>query len=254
MARDLLTAERRNQIAQMLLHNGSVKAKELSEQYGVSTETIRKDIMFLEQEGIAKRSYGGATVAKSMLELSVEIKQTQNVETKERIAAEALRHIPPNASIILDAGSTTGAIAQMLAREAGLTIFTNSLPALQSLMKSKNQVYAFGGMIRQSSFGIIGNWANDEVRGIRADVAFVGTDGFKELGGPATASYEEAEFKKAVVAASDRSYIVADSSKFQVRTLFQFCPWGDVDCLITDRDAPEEDLDTIRTSTRIITV
>lgn len=249
-----LTADRRNQLAQILLSNGSIKVGDASKEFGVSTETIRKDIIFLEKEGIAIKSHGGATIASSMLERPVEKKKTENKDSKTRIAIEALAHIPPQSTIILDAGSTNYTLAKLLSLEKDLTIFTNSIIALQLLVKSENHIFSFGGLARPSSFGIIGKWANEELRSIHADVSFIGTDGFLDLEGPATASYEEAEFKKNIVDASETSFILSDSTKFHSRTLFEFCHWSEIDYLITDNQAPKTAVEKIQNNTNVIMV
>lgn len=246
-----LTAERRNQIAQILLSKGSIKVGELANQFNVSTETIRKDIIYLEKEGIAIKSHGGAIIASNMLERPVELKKSDNMDYKIQIALKALSLIPENATIILDAGSTTYALAKLLSLEKGLTIFTNSILALDVLAPSDNHVYAFGGLARPSSYGIIGKWANEEIRSIHADVSFLGTDGFEGLNGPATASYEEAEFKKCIVESSDKAIVISDSSKFTNRTLFRFAYWNDIDIFITDKDAPKDQVEKLNELTQV---
>ena len=252
MATDILTADRRNQIAQMLVAQGSVKARELAKLFGVSTETIRKDILYLEAEGIAHKGYGGATLASSMVATPIDVKQTQNVDAKARIAAEAARRVPDGATVLLDAGSTTHALARVLAQRSGLTVFTNSLPALMDLTGSANTVFAFGGMTQDSSYGTVGSWANAQVHGLRVDVSFVGTDGFLYLAGPATALYEEAEFKRGAVEAGEQSYILADSTKFATRTRFEFARWDEVTGLITDADAPQEGVAEVQQHTKVV--
>lgn len=246
-----LTAERRNELAQILLSEGSIKVGEIARQFHVSTETIRKDIIYLEKEKIAIKSHGGAIIASNMLERSVELKKTDNADDKAKIALKALSFIPKNATVILDAGSTNYALAKLLSLEKGLTIFTNSVLALNVLTPSDNQVFVFGGMTRASSYGIIGKWSNEEIQSIRADISFIGTDGFQDLNGPATASYEEAEFKRNIVKASDKVFILSDSSKFHNRTLFEFCKWEDVDMLITDQNAPEESIQLLKECTNV---
>lgn len=247
-----LTAERRNQLAQLLLSKGSIRVGEAAEEFGVSTETIRKDIIYLETEGIARKSHGGAVIASEMVQRSVDLKQNDNTEHKLRIASAALSMIPPQGTIIIDAGSTNCTLAKLLALEKGLTIFTNSILALQMLIKSENQVFAFGGLARPGSYGIVGKWANEEIRSIHADISFIGTDGFQGLNGPATASYEEAEFKKNIIEASEKAVILSDSTKFRNRTLFEFCRWEDINAFITDKEAPEDAVASLRKYTNVI--
>ena len=247
-----LTADRRNQLAKMLLSEGSLKVGEAAERFNVSTETIRKDIVFLDKEGIAKKSHGGAIVSSEMLEKPLSQKEIENANSKSKIALEALKLIPSQGVIVLDAGSTTLALAKLLALGKGLTIFTNSVLVTQVLANSENKLFSFGGMIRSSSLAIVGKWANEEISSINADISFIGTDGFKGLSGPATASYEEAEFKKNIVASSKKTVILSDSTKFSNSSLFEFCKWENVDALITDKFAPVEMISALRNSTNVI--
>lgn len=238
--RKKLTAERRQEIAQLLLRSGNLKASDLAAQFHVSTETIRKDLIYLEEQGIARKSYGGAMACSELLERPVALKEMDNMENKTAIANRALELIPKKGVILLDAGSTTYALAKLLALRSDLTIFTNSVLILNLLSDSENEVFALGGRIRGSSKGIVGAWAVQALRSIHVDAAFLGSDGFKNLSGPSTLSYEEAEFKQAVLSCSNQTIILTDNRKFYSNSLFQFCEWKDVDALVTNEtDEPE---------------
>ncbi len=236
-----LTAERRNEIAQLLLRNGNIKAGELAIQFDVSTETIRKDLIFLEEQGIARKSYGGAIASTELAERPVALKQMERMDIKTAIAHRALKLIPEKGVVILDAGSTTYALAKLLTLKNDLTIFTNSLIALNLLSDSPNQVFALGGRIRESSKGTIGVWAIQALASLHADIAFLGTDGFKDLAGPSSASYEESELKQVMIAHSEKTVILCDHTKLRSNSLFQFCDWSEVYALIINQpEAPEE--------------
>lgn len=235
-----LTAERRNEIAHLLMRDGNIKASVLAKRFDVSTETIRKDLIYLEEQGIAQKSYGGAVASHELFERPVALKEMENMDVKTAIASKALEFIPENGAILLDAGSTTYALAKLLMLRDDLTIFTNSILVLDLLSDSSDQVFAFGGRVRSSSKGIIGPWAIHALRSIYVDVAFLGSDGFQDLSGPSTASYEESEFKRTVVSCCSRTIILSDHTKFSSDSLFQFCDWQDIYALITDPcDLPE---------------
>lgn len=235
-----LTAERRNEIAQLLLRDGNIKAGDLAKQFDVSTETIRKDLIYLEEQGIAQKSYGGAIACTELVERPVTLKQMENMDIKTSIATKALEFIPENGVIILDAGSTNYALAKLLTLRDDLTIFTNSLIALNLLSDSSNQVFALGGLIRGSSKGTVGSWALWALKSIHADVAFLGSDGFKDLSGPSSAAYEESELKMAMVSGSERAIVLCDNQKLGSNSLFQFCDWKDIYALITNQPETEE--------------
>ncbi len=252
-----LTAERRNEIAGILLRDGNIKAGELAQRFGVSTETIRKDLLYLQEQGLAWKSYGGALASKALLERPIALKEMEYTENKTAIAVQAKEFVPENGVILLDAGTTNYALARQLLTAKGLTIFTNSIMILNLLADSEKQVFALGGRVRGSSKGIVGAWALEALKSIHLDAAFLGTDGFRDLAGPTSASYEEAEFKRQVMVCSSRSYILGDSSKFSVNSLFTFCDWSEITALITNDSAEEDFLrccSRIREKTEVICV
>ncbi|MGF0034588.1 DeoR/GlpR family DNA-binding transcription regulator [Bariatricus sp. SGI.154] len=229
-----LTAERRNEIARLLVRDGNIKASTLAKHFNVSTETIRKDLIYLEEQGIAQKSYGGAMASNELIERPVALKKMENMDIKSAIANKALELIPEKGVILLDAGSTTYALAKLLLLRDDLTIFTNSIMALNLLSDSNNQVFALGGRVRGSSKGIVGSWAIQALKSLYVDIAFLGSDGFRNLSGPSTASYEESELKQAVIECCNRTVILTDNTKFQTNSLFQFCDWQDVYALVTN--------------------
>jgi len=250
-----LTAERRQEIAQLLLRNGNLKASDLAHQFEVSTETIRKDLIYLEEQGIAKKSYGGAIASNDLLERPVALKEMEHMEIKTSIANRALELIPEQGIILLDTGSTTYALAKLLTLRNDLTIFTNSITILNLLADSGNQLFALGGRVRGSSKGIVGFWALQALHSIHVDVAFLGCDGFKDLTGPSTASYEESEFKQAVLSCSNHTIILSDNSKFLSNSLFQFCRWDQIYAFVTnmtDTENFQNGIKKIQDCTRIL--
>ena len=247
-----LTAERRNKLAQILVAEGSVKVGELAEMFQVSTETIRKDLIYLENEGIARKSHGGAIVSSDLLERPLSSRNQENVKNKVKIAQAALKLIPDNGVIILDSGSTTFSIAKLLTIKKGNTVITNSIDIAKILSGTENVVYSTGGEIRGSSLALIGLWAIHSLKSVKADIAFLGTDGFESRGGPCTASYAEAEVKKTMIGCSKEIAIVCDSSKFKMSGMFQFAEWKDIDFLVTDAEISENETKPLHNLTKVI--
>lgn len=252
MVGKVLAAKRRQLLTRQLAERGGVAVGDMARQFGVSTETIRKDLIFLEQQGLALKSHGGAVPAGDLLERPTVIKGAENPDAKAEIARTAREMIPDNAIVLMDAGSTTFALAQLVAEMEGVTVFTNSVPIMSLLGPTNNHVFCVGGQLRGSSMAAAGAWTVSAVRGIRVDVAFLGTDGFEDLAGPSSASYEEVQFKAAAVEVSSCSIILSDHSKFTHRGLFQFCGWRDVYALVTDSAAPQEAVTQIGQQTRVM--
>lgn len=244
--------ERRKILAQELVSEGKVRVGRLAEQLGVSTETIRKDLIFLEKEGIAVKSHGKAVVSSSLVERSYVQKERENKDAKIKIAKTAIELIPPQGTVILDAGSTNYEIARLLTLRKGLHIITNSVSIMQLLASTNHHVFMLGGQVRKSSLAIVGGWAQDELNMIEADLAFIGTDGFLHRNGPTTAVYEEAYIKQAIIKSSMKTVIVADHSKFHQSNMMKFIDWSGVDSLLTDDDATPEDISQLRERVEII--
>ena len=253
MSDRVLAAERRRLLARQLVRDGGIKVGQTARRFGVSTETIRKDLIHLQEPGLAHKSHGGAIPTGDLIERPTAVKGTENPRAKSELARTARELIPDRAILLLDAGSTTHALAELLAELQDLTIFTNSVPVLTALAPSPNKVFCFGGELRGTSLALAGGWAVDALRSIRVDLAFLGTDGCRGLSGPSSASYEEAQFKTEVVRASNRTVVLGDHSKFAQTGLFQFCSWDEVYALVTDTGATAADMQAIGERTRVIT-
>lgn len=246
------TAERRKQLARKILVEGRVTIARAAEEFGVSTETIRKDLIALEKEGIINKTHGGALPSESALEIPALQKNTENIEKKRRIASKALERIPQGGTVILDSGTTTLALAELLKLRQDLTIFTNNALALPVLRETKSTVYFFGGQLRESSMALVGTWTCEQIRSIRADVAFLGTDGFNGFSGPTTTVYAEAQIKKAFIEAAEQAVLLADSSKFMRSSRFQYTEWDRIHCVITDAVPDEKLLEAMAGKAEII--
>lgn len=246
------TEERRYKLAQIIVAEGQAKVGKLADQFGVSTETIRKDLIQLEEEGIVNKSHGRAIVSSELTERPYTQKLSENVEEKMGIAKEALELIPKRGVVLLDAGSTTFEVAKLLTLQTSLTIFTNNITAMSMLAQSNNNVYMLGGKVRTSSMALIGDWTLDALGSIQVDVALLGSDGFFEREGPCSASFEEVGVKKAMIAHSKRKYLLVDHSKFSRDDMFSYAEWKDIDCVITDDKAPESELERIGKHSKII--
>ena len=244
-------SDRRRKLLETLVSKENIKVGEMASFFKVSTETIRKDLIFLEQEGLVQKQHGKAVVMGSLVERPYTQKADENRSAKMRIAQAAVSLIPPCATIILDSGSTTYEIAKLLSIQEGLVIFTNSVSIMQLLSMSKNQAFIVGGEIRKSSMALVGAWALNALRSIQADIVFLGTDGFSGRPGPCSASYEELEIKKAMTQSSEMRVLVCDSSKFTRNDMFVYCGWEDIDHVITNDDAPSAELNRVRKLTSV---
>ena len=148
----------------------------MAEQLQVSTETIRKDLLFLERSGLLRRVHGGAVAIEDLsFEPAVSTRRS-NEEEKRRIARTALAELPREGAVFLDAGSTTTILAEMFPADRDLTIFTNTLTIALALVAARLSVHTLGGRVRARTFAEVDNWAIRALSEIRVDVAFLGTN------------------------------------------------------------------------------
>lgn len=248
----LLMEERRDKIMAELTARGAVHVRSLAEEFGVTTETIRKDLAALEEQGLLVKTHGGATIKGSAHELSFGVREQENASQKQAIALEAASLITPGRSIVICTGSTNLELARQLALRDDLKIFTDSLPVATALMQSENQVFLFGGELRETSSSVCGGWTISQIRQIEVDMCFMGTDGFENISGPATPSSQDAFIDQEIIRHSEKRYILADHTKFHRKSLYKICEWEDITALITNKEADPVDVGRLRARTEVI--
>ncbi len=233
----LSIGERQRQITRLIVEQGSVAVRELSQRFGVSTETIRKDLLALEKQKVISKGHGDATLSSTYLENPFHQKIDRNVEAKNRIAERAMEMIPEQGVVFLDSGSTMMYLAKLLNLKTGLVIVTNSLSSAQVLSNTENQLLVTGGELRSKSLSFVGSWALNSIAGVRADIAFIGCDGFHS-DGPSIRSYRELEIKQRMIGNAKKAVLLCDSSKLQAEGLYAFATFQQFECLITDKQLP----------------
>lgn len=248
----VMTEERRNHIVQQLLLNKRISVKEIAHKFGVSTETIRKDLIRLENDGIAKKGYGGAVVASELMELGFMEKAASHPAEKAAIAQKAVEFVRDGSVVFLDSGSTAFEVARQLSLRKDIAVFTNSLKAAQVLSDARVRVCILGGEVKTTSNAVVGGWAARQLAEIKADIAFVGTSGFRDRGGPCIESLPESDIKKAMIANAYQTIVVSDSSKAREDAMVQFAAWRDVHALVTDKRLAREDASRLGKLTTVV--
>lgn len=230
---------RQQHILTRLEQAGRVSVGDLSRELGVSDVTTRKDLQELEEGSFLKRVYGGAVAARrSKYNLSLGDKVGQLAAPKLRIAEAALALIHDGDTLILDAGSTTLALARLLpGRRRQLTVITNALPILAELSAVAGlELIALGGIVRRHSLALVEPQAVATLRGLHADMAFFGATGATLAQGLSTPNLIEAETKAAMLASAGEAIALLDHSKFDQASLAPFAPWEALRYLVTDAE------------------
>ena len=237
--------ERQQAIAGLVAARGRMSVTALADRYGVTTETVRRDLAHLERLGLVRRVHGGAIPAASLTvaEPALSEREHTRAESKDRIAAAATTLLPPTGgSVLFDAGTTTGRIVAALPPEVDLTVVTNSVPiAARLAAMSAVQLHLLGGRVRGVTQAAVGAEALSVLSTLHVDVAFIGTNALSIEHGLSTPDADEAAIKRAMVRAADRVVVVADSTKIGRRNLVSFASLDPVDVLVTDTDLDETD-------------
>jgi DeoR family fructose operon transcriptional repressor len=232
----MYAAERQQRIIAVARRDGRVEVSALADELGVTTETVRRDLNALERRGSLRRVHGGAIpVERLEVEPSLATRSGRLTEVKRRIAARALDQLPSGGSIILDSGTTTRAVAELLPPDLDLTVLTNSLSAASVLATHPGvSLYLLGGRVRGQTGAAVGDWTVRALTDVVVDVAFIGTNGFSVARGLTTPDQSEALVKRAMVASARTAIVLSDSSKAGDAHLHRFAELGDIDILITD--------------------
>src|SRR6202007_2620974 len=231
---------RRQQILNLLEETGTINVNELAERFQVSLVTIRNDLDDLEKEGLLQRTFGGAVFShRSRFNKSFRERIQQQRDEKRAVAIAALGYIKDGDTIILDAGTSTLALAQLL-KERAMSVFviTCSVPAALELSSGGYDILLLGGMIRNKSLALLGRETLRIIERYRADKAFLGSTGFTAEMGHSTPNPDDAQIKEALIRIADKTYVLVDSSKYGHNCLTSFAQLGDVHLTITDSGLP----------------
>lgn len=240
--------QRRQDILHRLATSGDVSVSGLADYYDVSLETIRRDLDAMAEDGQILRVHGGAILPTGALEAPVSQRLEKNIEQKNAIARLALNYIPDTSvSIMLDSGTTTGAVAQVLPDRSNITVITNSVLIASALSErtSKMSVTLIGGQVRGITQATVGATTVEAISHYNTDIAFLGTNGMMPEAGFTTPNPTEAAAKRAMVRHTRTAIVVADADKFAQRYLVTFAEAHDIDVLISDtrlRDVGSDDI------------
>ena len=243
--------KRRNRHEQILelLQTSELDIERLAETLEVSVATIRRDLGQLAEEGKITRTYGGAVLPPARLERSLQERAMIAKQEKEAIAQVAAAQVADGDTLILDAGTTTGALARQLRRFQNLKVITNGFSVMLALAEAKNiEVILLGGTLRYISYGVVGPYAELVLRRITAKKTFVSADGVVADRGLCEATAEQAALKALMLERTkEEVYILADSTKLGDSYSSFWTPFPETWTLITDSGATESQLSPFRT-------
>jgi DeoR/GlpR family transcriptional regulator of sugar metabolism len=229
-----------------LLRSRPVSVDELAVRFEVTASTIRRDLAALTDGGEVVRTYGGALAAGPSEQSLYEREGLAAVE-KAAIAREAERHVRAGQLLLLDAGTTVGALAERLTSWTDITVASTGLTAVNTLADCEGvDLICLGGSVRHISQGMVGPLAEAALSGLTADAVFLGADGVTAQRGVCEATPTQASLKRRMVAAAAAVYVLADASKLGRANSHWWTPLPAGWTLITDGSARDDQLAPFR--------
>jgi DeoR family transcriptional regulator of aga operon len=234
-------------ILRKLRQAGSVSVDTLSQEFGVSLTTIRRDLQELEEKGLLRRTHGGAVPIEPLFyepfrhDRSFQDQVGKFADEKRRIAMAAAEFVSAGDTVAVTAGTTTTEVIRNLPRLDGITVITNTVNVAMELSARKDvDVFVTGGHLRGDWFSLVGPVATASVKGVFIDVLFVGVNGIDAHRGLTCLNPDEADINRTLVQQAKRKIAVTDHSKLGVVTRWMICPVDRIDMLITDTGASDE--------------
>ena len=233
---------RQTEIVSQLRQAGRVAVEDLSTQFGVTLQTIRRDLNELSDAKLLLRVHGGAIIASGVANLAYEARQLVAHQHKRLIGEAAARLVPDNASLLINIGTTTEEVAKALSGHSGLLVITNNLHVANELYHNPAvQVIVTGGSIRQGDGGILGAVTVAQIEKFRVDLAIIGTSAIDPDGTLLDFDVHEVEISRAIIEQARKVVLVADSSKFSRSAPVRIAKLSEIDIFVTDR-LPSEDI------------
>lgn len=236
--------ERKTKILDALEKKTSITVHELADLLNVSGVTVRKLLTEMDQEGLLKRTRGGAVSLKMIIKEAPQLeKERKNTAEKRAVAFKAHTLIQPGSTVYLDAGSTSMELARVLAKKPipALTVVTNAINVAYELLGTESiEIIVIGGYVRHSIMSCVGSTAEDMIDQLCFDYAFIGCNGLHVETGATTPNLTEAEVKKEVIKNSFKKILICDSSKYGLTSMAKICPADAFQAIITDWQLSQE--------------
>ncbi len=245
----MLPPQRQQIILDRVRKHGGVRVSDLGDEFDVSDMTIRRDLAALAEQGLVRKTHGGATVAEPAAteEPGFRAKSTRQLAEKMAIARRAAAEVAPGDAVALSAGTTTHAVAQLLVDVPGLTVVTNSIPAAEVFHTAgrSDQTVVLTGGVRTPSDALVGPTAEAALQQLHVNTTILGVHGMSRDSGLTTPNLQEAQTNRALIASGRRLVVVADHSKWDVLGISSMAPMSAVHLLITDDGSTDDQVDSV---------
>lgn len=226
-------------ILEIARREGRVTVESLADHFGVTLQTIRRDLTELSDMGRLERVHGGAILPSGTVNIAYEERRSLNSDAKHAMARACAEQIPEDASIFLNIGTSTEAVAQNLLHHRNLLVVTNNINVANILMANPEcEIVLTGGKLRRADVGLIGSLATQTIRQFKFDLAIVGCSALDADGDMLDFDLQEVEVSQTILSQSRKTFLVADHSKFQRSAPVKIASLSEIDTFFTDAPLP----------------
>lgn len=240
--------DRHLHIITKLRKEGNVKVLDLCSELNVSSVTIRKDLKLLEDKHLLFRTHGGGTMSNPYT-ADKPVKEKEKIQSGEKlnIGEAAANLVEPNDCILIASGTTVLSLAKNIYPKGSLTVITAALNVAMELIRHPEiEVIQLGGILRKSSSSVTGNYAEKILEDFSCSKLFLGVDGIDLEFGLTTTNMMEAQLNKKMIKASQKTIVLADSTKFGKRGFGKICGLEDIEQIITDSGISDHMVETLK--------
>ena len=244
----MLAIERRNAILARLNSEGKVIVANLSREFDVTEETIRRDLEKLDSEGLAKKTYGGAVLNQDLNnDIPFNVRRGTNVDLKQRIAEVLATQIHDGDYLMLDASSTAIQVAKAIKNRKNITLISNSVEILLEMSDKEGwNILSTGGTLKKGSLALVGTSAERMIREFHVDMAICSAKGIDISRGVTDSNEKDTEIKRAIFSSANRKVLAIDSTKFDKLSFVRVCDIQEIDTIVTDRQPSERWMEYLR--------
>jgi len=244
---DMSQTFRQPEILEIARREGKVVVEDLAERFDVTVQTIRRDLTELADAGRLQRVHGGAVLPSGVSNIGYEDRRGLNEEAKQQIARACAREIPENASVFLNIGTSTEAVARALRHHRNLMAITNNMNVANILVANSDcEVIVAGGVLRRSDGGLVGNLTTATIEQFKFDYAVIGCSALDADGDLLDFDVQEVNVSQTIIRQARKTFLVADHSKLDRHAPARIASLRDIDTVFTDQPLPPELADRCR--------
>ncbi|MGJ8603810.1 MAG: DeoR/GlpR family DNA-binding transcription regulator [Marivita sp.] len=234
-------AFRHRDILEIARKDGKVTVEGLAQHFGVTLQTIRRDLSELAEDGRLERVHGGAMLPSSTSNIGYEERRVLNAGAKAAMAKACAARIPNNISLFLNIGTSTEAVARELRKHRNMLVVTNNMNIANILAETQEcEVVVTGGNLRRADGGLVGKLATETILQFKFDLAIIGCSALDRDGDLLDFDIQEVGVSQAILQQSRKTFLVADASKLKRNAPARIASLSAIDTLFTDASLPTD--------------